>query len=209
MSHNEAELGLFLLAVLVGFAFLIFLLLRIRKSWLKENLKISADEIWGMVSERAEKSNFTKSEILFGIAQDESSTIATVVVKDSKNQIIGKASRLMATRSRTISVNGETFVVEFPLTWSRTAILLPCNGQGVIARYTQTGIFGRHEFDVIGYGKLKSSGPGFSSKRVFDYRLGEKLIGTSQEISSMRKVGRLAAFPLCIPLEVRIFMLVV
>ena len=207
MPHNESSLGFFLLAVLIGFAVLIYILLKHRKSWLKENLLITADQIWETISERAEKLNFKKSELLFAISQDATATTVCLVVKDSKNQIVGQVFSQMATRQRTIKMNNDTFTVDFPLTWNRTATLRKSNGGGIIANYTQTSWFGRHQFEVTGYGKLKSERPSLNFKIVFNYRIGEKLIGTAQEISSTRKIGRLVILPLSLPLEVRIFVL--
>ena len=206
---NESSLGFFLLAVLIGFAVLIYILLNYRKSWLKENLLITAEQIWETISERAEKLNFKKSELLFGILQDATATIVCLVVKDSKNQIVGQVFSQMATRQRTIKMDNDTFTVDFPLTWNRTATLRKSNGGGIIAKYTQTSWFGRHLFEVTGYGKLKSERPSLNAKIVFNYRIGEKLIGTAQEISSTREKGRLVVLPLDIPLEVRIFVLAV
>ena len=206
---NESSLGFFLLAVLIGFAVLIYILLNYRKSWLKENLLITAEQIWETISERAEKLNFKKSELLFAISQDATATTVCLVVKDSKNQIVGQVFSQMATRQRTIKMDNDTFTVDFPLTWNRTATLRKSNGGGIIAKYTQTSWFGRHLFEVTGYGKLKSERPSLNAKIVFNYRIGEKLIGTAQEISSTREKGRLVVLPLDIPLEVRIFVLAV
>ena len=206
---NESSLGFFLLAVLIGFAVLIYILLNYRKSWLKENLLITAEQIWETISERAEKLNFKKSELLFAISQDATATTVCLVVKDSKNQIVGQVFSQMATRQRTIKMDNDTFTIDFPLTWNRTAILRKSNGGGIIAKYTQTSWFGRHQFEVTGHGKLKSERPSLNAKIVFNYRIGEKLIGTAQEISSTREKGRLVVLPLDIPLEVRIFVLAV
>ena len=206
---NESSLGFFLLAVLIGFAVLIYILLNYRKPWLKENLLITAEQIWETISERAEKLNFKKSELLFAISQDATATTVCLVVKDSKNQIVGQVFSQMATRQRTIKMNNDTFIVDFRPTWNRTATLRKSNGGGIIANYTQTSWFGRHQFEVTGYGKLKSERPSLNSKIVFNYRIGEKLIGTAQEISSTREKGKLVVLPLDIPLAVRIFVLAV
>lgn len=206
---NESSLGFFLFAVLIGFAVLIYILLNYRKSWLKENLLITAEQIWETISERAEKLNFKKSELLFAISQDATATTVCLVVKDSKNQIVGQVFSQMATRQRTIKMDNDTFTVDFPLTRNRTATLRKSNGGGIIANYTQTSWFGRHQFEVTGYGKLKSERPSLNAKIVFNYRIGEKLIGTAQEISSTREKGKLVVLPLDIPLEVRIFILAV
>ena len=120
---NESSLGFFLFAVLIGFAVLIYILLNYRKSWLKENLLITAEQIWETISERAEKLNFKKSELLFAISQDATATTVCLVVKDSKNQIVGQVFSQMATRQRTIKMDNDTFTVDFPLTRNRTATL--------------------------------------------------------------------------------------
>ena len=206
---NESSLGFFLLAVLIGFAVLIYILLNYRKSWLKENVLITAEQIWETISERAEKLNLKKSELLFAISQDATATTVCLVVKDAKNQIVGQIFSPMATRQRTIKMDNDTFTVDFPLTWNRTATLRKSNGGGIIANYAQTSWFGRHQFEVTGYGKLKSEQPSLNAKIIFNYRIGEKLIGTAQEISSTREKGKLVVLPLDIPLEVRIFVLAV
>ena len=147
--------------------------------------------------------------MLFAISQDATATTVCLVVKDSKNQIVGQVFSQMATRQRTIKMDNDTFTIDFPLTWNRTATLRKSNGGGIIANYTQTSWFGRHQFEVTGYGKLKSERPSLNAKIVFNYRIGEKLIGTAQEISSTREKGKLVVLPLDIPLEVRIFILAV
>ncbi len=115
----------------------------------------------------------------------------------------------MATRQRTIKVEYKTFTIDFPLTWNRTAILRTSLGEEIIAKYTQTSWFGRHEFDVTGHGTLKPERPTLCFKNVFNYRIGETLIGTAQAISSTREKGKLVVLPLSLPLEVRMFILAV
>ena len=209
MFYHESSLGYFLLAVLAGFAVLICRLLIYRKSFLKETLRITADQIWETISERAEKTDFKKSEMLFGVSQDATATMRCLVVKDSNNQVVGQVSSPLAARQRIIKAGNETFIIDLPLTWNRTAILRRSDGGGIIASYTKKSWLGRHEFEVTGYGKLKSERPRLDARVVFNYRIGEKLIGTAQQISSTREKGKLVVLPSALPLEVRIFVLAV
>ena len=209
MFYHESSLGYFLLAVLAGFAVLIYRLLIYRKSFLKETLRITADQIWETISERAEKTDFKKSEMLFGVPQDATATMGCLVVKDSNNQVVGQVSSPLAARQRIIMAGNETFIIDLPLTWNRTAILRRSDGGGIIASYTQKSWLGRHEFEVTGYGKLKSERPRLDARIAFNYRIGEKLIGTAQQISSTREKGKLVVLPSALPLEVRIFVLAV
>ncbi len=209
MTVNESSLGFLLLAVVVGFGCLVYMLLNNRKSFLQENFLVTADQIWETIAAQAEKFNLKKSEMLFAIPQDASATSVCLVVRDSQNQILGYAFSRTATRQRTIKVGQETFAVDFPLTWNRTAILRTSLGEGIIAKYTQTSWRGQHEFEVAGYGTLRSKRPPRFFERAFQYRMDEKVVGIARTISSIREKGKLIVVPVSLPPEVRMFMLAV
>ena len=209
MAVNQSGLGFLLIASFVGFACVIYMLLQYRKSFLQKNLLVTADQIWETIAGQAEKFNCKKSEMLFGMPQDASATNVCLVIKDFQNHIVGHVFSEMATRQQTIKVEHETFTIDFPLTWNRTAILRSALGEGIIAKYTQTSLLGQHEFEVTGYGTVKSERPTLSFKNIFIYQIGEKLIGITQAISSTREKGKLVVLPVSLPLEVRMFMLAV
>ena len=203
MSENEVTLGYFLLAVVGGFAILIYFLLKTRSKNLVENLKLSSHQIWNSISDQSV--NLVKNHLLFGVWQDASATTTTMVVKDVNDQIAGSIVCPMASRQRTIIIGDKNFLMEFPLTWNRTAILYSPTKDKVIAKYLERGWFRGHEYEVIGYGLIKRKS--FSLKGNVNYSINTKSIGVSQFIFSNRTIGKLIVLPLEIPLEARLFIL--
>ena len=207
MFNDQVSLGYMLIAVVIGFAGLIYLLLKYRKSFLEGNLQLTADQAWSEVSDRANKANFSKSDLLFGIWQDLSSTLPILLVKDHTNEIVGRVEFTLSCRKFKISVGNENFDVNFPPTWNRSAHLSIENNKSVLASYLKLNIFGKHQFEIPGYGILISKRPNFNPRIIFDYNLNKNLVGTTQEISSRRRIGRLAVLPPILPLHLRIFIL--
>ncbi|MBC7537673.1 MAG: hypothetical protein H7281_02535 [Bacteriovorax sp.] len=206
-NGNDCLIYLFF-SVITCFAVLIYFLLKYRESFQKNNLEITVDQAWASVAERATRLNFLKSNMLFGVWQDASLTKMNLLVKDSKGQIVGQILSLMGSRVKEIKIEDKTFLIKFPLTWNRTA-LLHAPDAGIIAKYEKTSWLGRHEFDVAGYGVLTSIWPGLNSRAVFNYKLRNKIIGTCQQISSTREKGSLVLLPSDLPLEVRLFILTI
>lgn len=134
--------------------------------------------------------------------QDSSATTAYLLVKDANEVVVGRVFHPLALRQLTISIDDKEFLIKFPLTWKRTAILYSSNSEEIIARYN-----GQQEYEINGYGIIKSKRQFLSMNRIVNYQLDKKIIGTSQEISSTFSRGRIALLPLDLPLEIRIFML--
>lgn len=207
MCSGDDCLIYYFFLILIGFAVLIYFLLKYRASLQKEFLEITADQAWEDVANQAENLNLSKSNVLFGIWQDASATTMSLIVKDSKNQVVGKVFKPMGSREQTIIIGDQVFLIEFPLTWNRTAILHSPNGAGIIAKYARTNWFARYEYDLSGHGVVTSDWPGFNLKAVYNYKFNEKLVGKRQNISSAFEKGRILIFPSELPLEIRIFLL--
>jgi hypothetical protein len=207
MCSDDSCLIYYFFLILIFFAFLIYFLLKYRGSLQKEYLEVTADQVWDSVGKKVASLNLSKSNMLFGVWQDATATTMSLIVKDSKNQLVGQVFKPMGSRKQTIKIGDQIFLIEFPLTWNRTAILYAPNGAGIIAKYIKTSWFVRHEYDLTGYGVITSNWPGLNLKAVSNYKLHDKLIGTCQNISSTREKGRLIIFPLDIPLEIRLFIL--
>ena len=207
MCYDQACLGYTLLAVIAGFAGLIFFLLKYRKRFLEANLQITADQVWSEVVNRGYKTNFSKSDLLFGIWQDKSSTEISLIVKNHQNEIVGRVDFSMGVRKFKISTGHEIFDVDFPLTWKRTAHLRTINSNLILASYLKLNIFGKHQFKILDYGTVIAKRPNLGQRLIFDYGLNNILIGVSQEISSRRQIGRIIILPSNMPLHLRIFIL--
>lgn len=207
MCSSDNCLLTYFFLILIGFAFLIYFLLKKRESLQKEYLEFTADQAWDSVKKNLAPENLSKSNLLFGVWQDASATTMSLIVKDSKNHLIGQIFKPMGTRKQKIKIKDQIYLVEFPLTWNRTAILYSPNGTEILAKYRKTSWLNRHEYEVTGYGVLNSQRPVHNFKACFNYKLNDKIIGTCQNISSTYQKGRLMVFPLDIPLEVRLFIL--
>jgi hypothetical protein len=170
---------------------------------------MTAEQVWASVAEQAAKLKLIKSDMLFGIPQDASATTVCVAVKDANDKVVGRVHWPMAIRQKTVEIGDEIFLIEFPLSWNRTAILRGLNSAGIVAKYTRTSWLGRHEYDIAGYGVINSERASLSLRIPFNFRMGERLIGMRQKISSAREKGDIVLLPSDIPLQVRIFVLTV
>ena len=94
----------YLFLILIFFAFLIFILLNYRESSQKEYLEITADQAWESVEKKVENLNLSKSNMLFGVWKDTSATTMSLIVKDSKNPLVGQVFKPMGSRKQSRSV---------------------------------------------------------------------------------------------------------
>ena len=167
------------------------------------------ETVWKTISDHALKLNLSKSNLLFSTFQDASPTALSMLVKDINGLTAGTVISQTLSRKRNLSIETENYVIEFPLTWNRTAILRSLNDGRVLAKYTRTGWRDRHQFEVIGFGVLNSESSSFNFKFRKDYKMSEKIIGTRQNYSAEREKGKLIVLPTDIPLAVRVFILAV
>ncbi len=98
MINSPSDLGLFALAIVIGFGAMIYFMLGYSTRLIERDLQLGADTIWQQVSLEASSLNFTQSNMLFGIFQDPQSTVVSMVVKDSKSQIIAEVFSPMLQR---------------------------------------------------------------------------------------------------------------
>lgn len=197
----------FLFFFLLGFTGLIFFLLKVRKSELKKNLLLTAVEVRRSIDAGAKELGLTQNELLFGVVQDNNFNEASFVFKNAQNQIVGTTIYPAVKRKLKMQVENETYVIEFPLTMNRTAILRKGEGQEILAKYSSTGWFGKHEFDIPAFGKIFGQKPKLDLKATYHYLLNDKVIGIGQKISLQRESGRIVLLPSTLPLEVRLFIL--
>jgi len=209
MINNEVGLAYFLIAILTAFAVLIYVLLKVRVKLQSQDLQINSATVWELIAEHAANLKLQKSNLLFGVYQDVSSNEISITVKNNDNQLVGNVFCKTLTRIRKISIGDNNYIIEYPLTWKRTALLREVNENKIIARYAKTNWLGQHEFEVEGYGLIQSHRPSFDLKVLYDYKLGDETIGSSRKISFSRDIGRLVVLPTDLPLVVRVFILAV
>lgn len=207
-SSNEC-LIYYLFLVLIIFYLIIYFLLKYRKYLQEQYLKITADQVWESAMKQIACLNLSKANLLFAVWQDVSTTTMSLIVKDANNEIVGQVFTPTGTRKKTIKIGEQFFLIEFPFTWNRTAILHAPNGAGIIAKYVKTNWLGHHKFDLIRHGELISESSSANLRATFNYKLNGNLIGTCQNISTAYEKGRLLILPSNLPIEIRIFILAV
>lgn len=208
MCRDQACLGYLLTAVIFGFAVLIYVSLKFRNRFLAENLLLSADQAWQNVAARASAMNLKKSDMLFGIWQDASATTRALVVKNGENEVVGRVELPMGSREYKVLVADQIYTAQFPITWNRTARLNVDGHDSALATYEKLSAFGKHKFEIRGSGAIVSERPNFNLRNAFNYRVNGELVGTSENISSRRLVGRLVVLPPSFPNHIKIFILI-
>ncbi len=209
MCYDQACLAYLFFAVIVGFTILIVLCLRYRKKFLAENLQLSSETIWKIVAKRASELNLEKTEMLFGIWQDQSLTIQNIVIKNIKNEIIAQVEKRLGSREIKIFKDNEVYQVKYLFKKYKSAEISKLNIDSVLANYSHVNTFGKHTIKIPDQPLIISKRPIFNTLGIFDYYSNDKLVGTVQNISASRQVGRLCIFPANIPIYLKIFILVV
>jgi hypothetical protein len=204
---SESSFGYLLLLILVGFSLLIYFLLKVRRRLQEQDLLIDPELVWKNIAPQAEAFNLAQSEMIYGIFQDKTSTTISLLVHDHKGQLKGRIDSPMGSREKTLTIGEEKYLIQILPTWNRKVILRSYDEEKVIATFTQSNILGRHEFDVVNFGVLKSERHFRNYKTAFDYKLNGKTCGSKQAISSIRESGRVAIISSEIPEVVRIFIL--
>lgn len=209
MLKNGDSFVIFLIGILLGFGVFIFFLLRLREKYQLQDSQIQPEKVWDLICDHAEELGLPRSNLLFGIIRDITSTEISVKVKNQYGDIVGSIFRKSLSKKRTIVVDTAEFDIEFPLTWKRTAILRSTSDRKILARYKNTGWLYHHQIEIPGFGIIKTESKTWSSWRRYDYKLNGNTIGTSQLLSRRRETGRLTVLPDILPLEIKIFMLAI
>lgn len=198
---------LFLIAVALIFTFLIRFMLGYRKKFLQTNLQLTSKDAWESIGVRARHLGLDQRQLLYGIYQDETSTAASMIVRASTDEVLGKAIYPLAKRTRTIMVNEQNYLVTRLLTWNSQIILQKPGEEKIIARAIQTGWFGKHRIDIPEYGSLQSSRVSLDFKASYQYSTQGKIVGLADHTFGGHPKGRIAILPEEIPLPVRLFIL--
>ncbi len=130
-----------------------------------------------------------------------------LVVKDHEDKLVGRVEYPMGSRKFKIVAGDDSFAIDFPLRWNRTAELRGGNKDSVLSLRRQRGWLPQHEFEIPDYGTLVSDSAFWSRYDMCNYQLNGESVGSVQKISASRDVGKLALLPASLPLHIRIFIL--
>ena len=197
-----------LIIVVAVFAILIYFSLKYRKTFLAQNLQLTADQVWQNVNIKTDHARIKKSDLLFGIQQDGSASTVIFVVKNFNNEVVGRIECRMGSHEYQIWVGSDLYRISFLLSGWRSAQLTSDKAPSVLATYKMLNVLGKHEINIPGYGVLISERATFINwLGVFRYRAAKNFIGLKQQISPTREIGKLVVLPPEIPLYLRIFIL--
>lgn len=202
----QTQFILFILLVFVGSFFFIRFLLKFHDSTCRENLKMTSSDAWKIIQTRANEIQLSRENLIYGVYQDENFTTASMLLRNSKDEEVGKALYPTARRNREMFVSGERYIITHVWSWRGKAILQKENDDKVLATHVRLR-FGKHKFEIPGYGTLESSFPSWNSTARFKYMLHKKPVGLVDLTFAGYKKGRIAVLPQDIPLEVKFFML--
>ncbi|MBC7743204.1 MAG: hypothetical protein H7061_13475 [Bdellovibrionaceae bacterium] len=208
MCFDSSCLGYLLIIVIAAYAILIFFGLKYRKKVLEKNLLLTADQIWRKALSRTNLAKLKKSNLLFSIQQDGSLSTTVLVIKDHNDAVIGQVECATGHREYKIWVGKDLYRINFLLSGWRSAQLISDINANELASYKMVNIYGQHEFNIPGYGKLVSKRVSPFWPKIFNYHDEKTILGLKQRISATRVIGNLVVLPSDIPLAIRIFILV-
>lgn len=206
MNPTPSEALAAVAALIALFALAIYFGLRIRKKNFAENLDLHAADIWPQI--QGSVSNF--SDLLYGVWQDYSATEVGMIVKDCRDQQVGKIIYRMIVRPGYISIetaDGHFKVDALPTLRESLSLRSANNGSESLCDFTRLAR-GTYRFDAKSFGVLESNPPlGLRIAPVFEYTLNGSPAGASRHIGGWSDRGRMLALPQQLPLPVRLFVL--
>jgi hypothetical protein len=210
ISINE-YIGYFFVAVIFSFAFLIYFLLKYREKLLNENLQLSPNDVWETLFDRATKYGFAKSDQLYGVFHDKvkNSSIIVLSIKDDTGKVIGQIDFPIGFREfRLVFDSGETYLIEYPPTWRKTIKLKNSLGELLATIERPAFSLTKHTIVIANFGTFQSSRPHFDFRTSFVYKMNDKVMGFSQNISRTRQMGQVAFFKSELSKPVKAFILI-
>ncbi len=194
MTPSEITLLWFLLGTCLTFAIIVYLGLRLRKRSMMENLQFKAQDIWVPL----QTSGWNIANLLYGVLQDFSATEAGLIVRDSRDEEVGKI---------TIQTGAELLEADVLPTLLQSITLHSANTAQTICTFTRLR-GGIYRFDAKGIGALESKPSNrFQLTPWFEYRLNDQPIGGGQRVGRWIDRGSLVVLPHDIPLSIRMFVL--
>lgn len=168
---------------------------------------MTSEDLWSAVKNRAVAYALPRSNLIYGIIQDQSLSEASLLIRNNNNEDIGTAYYPTGKRKRRMVIDNKHYTIEFPLRMNTTALLREEGSQEIIASYLKKSWSAKHEFEIPGLGKLVSRQPFLNPRACFEYLENGKVVGIVENISSTMKIGRMAILPDNIPMHIRSFIL--
>ena len=190
------------------YAGLLVYFFRLKKKNDLKALQISANELWPQVSKRLQASLLKESDLLFGTWTFPNYTTTELLIKNSENKLVARAEFVLSDLGFNLYIDQSKYRVDYLAKWRRSAQLTLESENTVLSAYSQLFGLRRNKFTIPVFGEIFAERVGWSQKFITNYRYKGQLIASTQEISSTFKVGRLGVFCQDLPLEIKLFILV-
>jgi hypothetical protein len=206
MQNDRLILGIAILLAIVGCFGLavLFGLLHRRKTFI-ENLK--AFDVWPQVRD----AGFDFSGLLYGIWKDYSATQRGMIVRDCRDQQVGRIGYRAGVRQGWISIetpDGMKFEADVVPALHQSLFLHRADDASEsLCNFTRLA-GGVYRFEAKSIGLLESVPPrGLHVTPVFPYTMNGTPAGVSCHLGGMLDRGRILVLPESLPLAVRLFVL--
>ena len=205
MTPSKITLFWLFFGTCLTFAITLYVGLRLRKRSMMENLQLKARDIWAPL----QTPGWNMENLLYGVLQDFSATEAGLIVRDFRDEEVGRITFHTGARKGWITIQAGAELLEADVlpTLLQSITLHSANTTQNICTFTRMR-GGIYHFDAKGVGVLESK----PSNRVqmtpwFEYRRNDQPVGGGQRVGRWVDRGRLLVLPHDIPLPIRMFVL--
>lgn len=189
------------------FAATMYVGLRFRKASMSGNLQLHAQELWAPLAAEG----WDRECLLYGVLQDFSPCDAGMIVRNSRDEDIGKIIFHVAARKGgiTLQTKDASFEANVLPTFQQSVALHPSGDESSTLCTFKRGMDGSYCFRTNdGSGLLESISPmpvQFAPR--YAYERDGKRVGVAQHIGGPLNRGQLLVLPSDIPLPIRMFIL--
>jgi len=206
MTYTPLALVWSILALCVLFGAVIYFGLRTRRTQMTANLSMRAQDIWAPFAH----CGWDFDSLLYGIRQDFSATQIGMIVRDFRDEEVGRITFHTAARrgATTFATSNGSFEADVLPTFRRRVVLLDATNEHEALCTFSGRMWGPLRFALAGTETIEGTVDGrLRLAPRFAFSLAGKRIGLSQQIGGAVNRGVLLTIPSTIPVHVRMFML--
>ncbi len=180
--------------------------LHTREARMARNLQLRAQDLWAPFAQ----SGLERDSLLYGVFQDRSTTQIEMLVRNAKDEQVGRVvfHAISRTGAITISTDTATFAVDVLPTWSQCMVLRSERGSPDALCTSKRLWWGARRFDAREVGILVSRlRHRLRLAPISSISLDGAQVGVSQHVGGAFDRGVLLLLPASIPLPIRMFVL--
>ncbi len=207
MCHDSDCLLTALIGIILFFAFLLLFLLRTSKKKQEELLSLTIQKVWQDYAIFSQPSCLSIADVLLGLRRDHSLTRFSLLIRS----LAGQESQVnLGTYNReyTFSIENKKYTVTRKLSF-RSKLALIDEQKNEIMKFESTGLLGvSHHFFNSQY-DFKSKHFWAKMSSGYQYQLNDRQVGFCHPLFGNKNYGQLLVLDAKIPIEFRVFILIV